>query len=99
MVIISGSGMASGGRVVHHLKHRLGDPSTIVLFTGFQAMGTLGRKIVDGNEIVEIHGMEVPVRAKIEKIGSLSAPAGQDECRTATKILISLGLESRNAES
>ncbi|MBX7132312.1 MAG: MBL fold metallo-hydrolase [Fimbriimonadaceae bacterium] len=79
MVIISGSGMASGGRVVHHLKHRLGDPSTIVLFTGFQAMGTLGRKIVDGNEVVEIHGMEVPVRAKIEKIGSLSAHADYQE--------------------
>lgn len=79
MVIIAGSGMATGGRIVHHLKNRIDNPATVVLFTGFQAEGTLGREIVDGSDEVEIHGLSLPVRARIEKIQSLSAHADYSE--------------------
>lgn len=75
MVIIAGSGMATGGRIVHHLLNRIDDPATVVLFTGYQAEGTLGREIVEGKEEVEILGQNRPVRARIEKIQSLSAHA------------------------
>lgn len=79
MVIISGSGMANGGRVTHHLLQRLGDPNTIVLFTGYQAEGTLGRRILEGEPTVRIHKQEVDVHAKIEKVNALSAHADQGE--------------------
>jgi len=79
LVIISGSGMANGGRVTHHLLQRLGDPTTIVLFTGYQAEGTLGRRILDGEPEVRIHKQEVHVRAKVERINALSAHADQGE--------------------
>ncbi|MBS1716172.1 MAG: MBL fold metallo-hydrolase [Armatimonadetes bacterium] len=82
MMIISGSGMANGGRVVHHLLHRLSHPDTTVLFTGYQAEGTLGRRLLEGQEPIHIMGQEVEVRAKIEKINALSAHAGQDEIMT-----------------
>lgn len=78
-VVIAGSGMASGGRVVHHLKYRLSNPTTIVLFTGYQVMGTLGRQLVDGAPQVKIHGETVDVHARVEKIGSLSAHPDSDE--------------------
>lgn len=77
MVIIAGSGMANGGRVIHHLKHRLPDPSTLVLFVGFQGSGTLGRQILDGADVVEIHREAIPVRAEVRRITSLSAHADQ----------------------
>ncbi len=79
IVIISGSGMANGGRVTHHLLRRLDDPSTIVLFTGYQAEGTLGRRILEGEPVVRIHKQEVTVRARVEKINALSAHADQGE--------------------
>lgn len=79
IVIISGSGMANGGRVTHHLLQRLPDPNTIVLFTGYQAEGTLGRRILEGEPVVRIHKQEVDVRAKIERINALSAHADQSE--------------------
>lgn len=79
MVIISGSGMASGGRIVHHLKNRLDDPDTTVLFTGFQAGGTLGRRLVEGEDRVDIMGQRISVRARILKMNSLSAHADQKE--------------------
>lgn len=79
MVIISGSGMANGGRVTHHLLHRLGNPHNIVLFTGYQAEGTLGRRILEGEPEVRIHKQEVTVRARIEKVNALSAHADQGE--------------------
>lgn len=75
MMIIAGSGMANGGRVVHHLMHRLSDPSTTVLFTGFQVNGTLGRRLLDGLPMVRIFGQEIEVRAKIDKLNALSAHA------------------------
>lgn len=79
LVIIAGSGMANGGRVVHHLLHRISDPNTTVLFTGYQANGTLGRHIVDGQPTVRILREELPVRARIEQLSSLSAHADQGE--------------------
>ncbi len=79
LVIISGSGMANGGRVIHHLEHRLSNPTTTVLFTGYQAEGTLGRRLIDGSPLVRIHGHEVEVKARIEKVNALSAHADQGE--------------------
>ena len=79
MVVISGSGMCQGGRIVHHLRHRLGDPNTVVLFTGYQAEGTLGRRILEKAPEVHVLGETVRVRAKVEKLNSLSAHADQAE--------------------
>jgi metallo-beta-lactamase family protein len=72
-VIISASGMATGGRVVHHLKTLLPDPRNTVLFTGFQAPGTRGEALVSGADEVKIHGEYVPVRADIVELPNLSA--------------------------
>jgi metallo-beta-lactamase family protein len=77
MVIVSASGMLTGGRVLHHLKHRLPHPATTLLFVGFQAAGTLGRRIQEGAREVRIHGQLVPVRAEIREIPALSAHADQ----------------------
>jgi metallo-beta-lactamase family protein len=79
MMVISGSGMANGGRVVHHLKRRLGDPSTVVLFTGYQAEGTMGRTILEGAKEVTLLGERVPVHCQIEALDALSAHADSDE--------------------
>lgn len=79
MVVIAGSGMANGGRIVHHLLHHLSDPSTIVLFTGYQAEGTLGRRLLEGARHVHIHRADVEVRAEIQILNSLSAHADQGE--------------------
>ncbi|MHB8634837.1 MAG: MBL fold metallo-hydrolase RNA specificity domain-containing protein [Fimbriimonadaceae bacterium] len=79
LMIIAGSGMANGGRIVHHLLHRLSDPNTLVLFSGYQGIGTLGRKIQDGDPKVRILGQEVMVRAETQTLGSLSAHADQGE--------------------
>ena len=72
-VIISASGMATGGRILHHLKRRLPDPKTCVLFAGYQAVGTRGRHLQEGADTVRIHGEEVPVRARVEVLAGLSA--------------------------
>jgi metallo-beta-lactamase family protein len=79
MIVIAGSGMCQGGRIVHHLRHRLSHPATIVVFTGYQAQGTLGRLILERATEVSILGENVPVRARIEKLNSLSAHADQGE--------------------
>ncbi|MCX6672223.1 MAG: hypothetical protein NTY37_00375, partial [Methanothrix sp.] len=77
--IISASGMCEGGRVLHHLRRNIGDPNTTVLFVGYQAENTLGRKLLQGDKIVPILGNEHEVRAKMEVIDAYSAHADEGE--------------------
>jgi metallo-beta-lactamase family protein len=76
-LIMAGSGMCTGGRIMHHLRHNLPIPETAVLIVGFQSHGTLGRKLVDGAKSVRIFGEEIPVRASIHTMGGFSAHADQ----------------------
>jgi len=76
-IVIAGSGMCTGGRIVHHLKHNLARPECDVIFSGFQAQGTTGRAIVDGREYVRIHGEPHKVAARIHTLGGFSAHGDQ----------------------
>ena len=78
-VIISASGMCEGGRVVHHLKHAIQDEANVIVFVGFQAEHTLGRKLVEGRDVVPIFGVPTPRRAPIVKFNGLSAYADRHE--------------------
>ncbi len=78
-LIIAGSGMANGGRVLHHLKHNLERPESHVVIVGFQAPGTLGRQLVDLSPEVRIHGQRVRCLAQIHTLGGLSAHGDQDD--------------------
>jgi len=82
MIILSASGMASGGRVVHHLKTFVTQSNNTVLFVGFQAAGTRGAAMLDGVKEIKIHGEYYPVRARIERITNLSAHADYNEILT-----------------
>lgn len=74
-VIIAGSGMSNGGRILHHEMRYLSDPNSTILFVGYQAEGTLGRKIFDGNKEVRIFGEKIPVRCQMKAIGGYSSHA------------------------
>lgn len=78
-IVVAGSGMLTGGRVLHHLEARLGDPRNTVLLVGFQAAGTRGRLLLDGIPELKMYGQYVPVRAHVESLSSLSAHADQAE--------------------
>jgi metallo-beta-lactamase family protein len=78
-VIIAGSGMCNGGRILHHLKHRIWNPKNAILFVGYQAKGTLGREIVEGAKVIKIFHEKILVRAKIYTINGFSAHADQKE--------------------
>jgi metallo-beta-lactamase family protein len=78
-IIVSASGMATGGRVVHHLAHQLPDPRNSVVLTGYQAVGTRGRQLLDGARELKMHGRYVPVRAEIVDVPFFSVHADADE--------------------
>jgi len=78
-IVISSSGMAEGGRVLHHLKAALPDARNTVVFAGYQGVGTRGRRLVDGEKQIKIHGEWVPVAARVELLGSMSAHADSNE--------------------
>ena len=78
-IVISASGMATGGRVLHHLARALPDPRNTILFAGYQAAGTRGRLLRDGARFTKIHGVEVQVAARIEALDSMSAHADTNE--------------------
>lgn len=79
MIILSASGMASGGRVIHHLKAFAPNHNNTILFVGFQAAGTRGAAMLDGAESIKIHGEYIPVRANVEYVSNLSAHADYSE--------------------
>ncbi|MEO8232301.1 MAG: MBL fold metallo-hydrolase [Ignavibacteriota bacterium] len=79
MIIISASGMAEGGRILHHLAHNIGNPKNLILFVGYAAEHTLARRIMDGDEKVNIFGEEYVVGAKIKKMDYFSGHADQRE--------------------
>jgi metallo-beta-lactamase family protein len=77
-VIMSTSGMCTAGRIKHHLAQRITRPETTVLFVGYQAHGTLGRQILDGNREVRIHGRSLLVRARVTQLQGISGHADRD---------------------
>ena len=86
-VVISASGMCESGRVLHHLKHHIADPNSTVLLPGFQAQGTLGRKIQERMPQVPILGDIIPLRCHVEMLNGLSAHADEGELLAYTQTL------------
>ncbi|MEE9442736.1 MAG: MBL fold metallo-hydrolase [candidate division Zixibacteria bacterium] len=78
-IIISASGMAVGGRILHHLVHRMPNPNNTILLIGYQAQGTRGRSIQDGHPTIKIHGQKIPLKAKVETVTAFSGHADYEE--------------------
>jgi metallo-beta-lactamase family protein len=78
-IIISSSGMMTGGRILHHMYHRLRNPNDTILIAGYQAEGTRGRDLLDGRPTIKIHGEEVPVKCKVEYMSAMSGHADREE--------------------
>ena len=78
-ILVSASGMATGGRVVHHLQHQLPEPRNCVVLTGYQAIGTRGRSLLDGARALKMYGRYVPVRAEVVNVDTFSVHADADE--------------------
>jgi metallo-beta-lactamase family protein len=76
-IIIAGSGMCTGGRILHHIKHNIWKENTHIIFVGYQAQGTLGRDIIEGKEIIHVMGEELRVKAKVHTLNGFSAHADQ----------------------
>lgn len=76
-MVIAGAGMMNGGRILHHAMRYLSDPNSTLIIVGYQAHGTLGRRLYEGASMVKIHGEDIPVRCTIKAIGGLSAHADQ----------------------
>ena len=76
-IIIAGSGMSEGGRIIHHEYKHLGDPNSTILFISYQSPGSLGRKILDGEKVVKIFGREIVVQCRVRQIGGYSAHGDQ----------------------
>ena len=86
-IVVSASGMATGGRVVHHLRHQLPDPRNTVVLTGYQAVGTRGRQLLDGARQIKVHGRYVPVHADVVQIPDFSVHAdGQEIVRWLSRM-------------
>ncbi len=104
-IIIAGSGMCDGGRIMHHLKQNLYKRSTVVVAMGFMAYGTLGRRLVDGAERVRIHGQDIAVNSRVLTMGGFSGHAGQSELirwakglgESGAKFLLTHGEDSQRA--
>jgi metallo-beta-lactamase family protein len=104
-LIMAGSGMCNGGRILHHLKQNLWRPGTAVLIVGYQAEGSLGRRLVDGADTVTIFGERIAVRAAVHTLNGFSAHAGQSGlldwvgqmARSRPRVLLAHG-ESRGRE-
>jgi metallo-beta-lactamase family protein len=79
MIVLSAAGMATGGRVLHHLKSFMGDPRNLILFAGFQAPGTRGAALVAGARRIRIHGEEHAVEAQVAQLEAFSSHADADE--------------------
>ena len=79
VIVISASGMATGGRVLHHLARRLPDPEATVLLVGYQAAGTRGRALQEGAKTLRMYNQEIAVRARVVKLDGFSAQADQEE--------------------
>ena len=78
-IVIAGSGMCNGGRIIHHLKHNVWRPETRIMIVGYQAYGSIGRKLVEGEEYIKIHGDPIKVAAQIDTVGGLSAHGDQED--------------------
>jgi metallo-beta-lactamase family protein len=79
---MAGAGMCNAGRIVHHLKQNLWKPDTHVLIVGYQSRQSLGRRLVEGDKQISIHGEKVAVKAKVHTLGGFSAHAGQTDLLT-----------------